>query len=294
MGPVTMRTAVRDEDVPAVSIFGPQHRSTTAGLLTIITMLAFEAMAVGPALPTAARDLHWLGAYGWRSPRRSRPVVGMVLCGQISDVRGPRLPLLGGIAAFLAGLVVAGTAGSMAQLVLARGRAGHRGGLTITAAYVVIGESYDPQLRPKVFAATASAWVLPSLLGPVASGLLTEHVGWRWVFLGLVPFVLVGSALLWPVLQRLDRPAVAVPADDRRLLRALAVAAGVSGIEAAGQTRLDAGADRRRSPACCCWPGASSGWCRPAPSAPSRASPRRWRCAAWSPARSSASRPRCR
>jgi MFS family permease len=90
-------------------------------------------------------------------------------------------------------------------------------------------------MRPKVFAATSSAWVLPSLLGPVASGLLTEHIGWRWVFLGLVPFVLIGSVLLLPVLQTLHRPATVSARDGGRLLRALAVAVGLGVVEAAGQ-----------------------------------------------------------
>ncbi|MGN6610030.1 MAG: MFS transporter [Jatrophihabitans sp.] len=227
---------VRDEATAPPSIFGPQHRATTAGLLTVIAMLAFEAMAVGPALPSAVRDLHALGGYGllFTTPLATS-VVGMVVSGRLSDARGPRQPLLFGIVAFLAGLLVAGTAGTMTQLVLARAVQGVGVGLTITAAYVVIGERYDDELRPRVFAATSSAWVLPSLLGPVASGLLTEHVGWRWVFLGLVPFVLVGTALLWPVLEAMHRPPVASARDGRRLVRATAVAVGVSAVEAAGQ-----------------------------------------------------------
>src|SRR5581483_4970957 len=61
---------------------------------------------------------------------------------------------------------------------------------------------------------------------------------WRWVFLGLVPFVLVGSALMVPVLRSLPAGS-AEPgsrlADPRRIVPALGVAAGVSVLEQGGQ-----------------------------------------------------------
>lgn len=213
-------------------------RATTFGLLTLITMIAFEAMAVGPALPTAARDLHGIGAYGWAfTAFLVANVVGMVAAGQRSDVHGPRLPLLGGMGLFVAGLVVAGSATTMVQLVAARAIQGLGGGLLITSAYVLIGETYPEALRPKVFAATASAWLVPSLLGPLVSGLLTQHASWRWVFFGLVPFVVVGSLLMMPVVSTLHRPPVhdRALADPWRIVRAVVVALGIAGIEQAGQ-----------------------------------------------------------
>ncbi|MGH3745004.1 MAG: MFS transporter [Mycobacteriales bacterium] len=233
---------VAPADAPAASeprtIFEPSLRSTTFGLVTLITMIAFEAMAVGPALPTAARDLHGIGAYGWAfTAFLIGNVIGMVASGQHSDVHGPRLPLLAGMGLFVAGLLVAGSSATMAQLVVARGIQGLGGGLLITAAYVLIGETYPEALRPKVFAATSSAWLVPSLLGPVVSGVLTEHASWRWVFFGLVPFVLGGSLLMMPIVSTLHRPPVHDRAlgDRRRIVRAVVVGLGVAGIEEAGQ-----------------------------------------------------------
>lgn len=213
-------------------------RATTFGIVTLITMIAFEDMAVGPALPTAARELHGVGAYGWLfTTFLLGNVIGMVSAGQRSDVHGPRIPLLAGMGMFIAGLLVAGSATSMAQLVAARGIQGLGGGLLITAAYVLIGETYPEALRPKVFAATSSAWLVPSLLGPLVSGVLTEHASWRWVFAGLVPFVVVGSLLMLPIVATLHRPPAhdRVLADRRRILRAVAVGLGVAGVQAAGQ-----------------------------------------------------------
>lgn len=222
---------------PPRSIFAPQLRPTTLGILTLITLIAFEAMAVSAALPTAARDLHGIGAYGWAfTGFLVANVVGMVASGELSGRAGPRPPLLAGLACFLAGLVLAGTATTMAQLVAGRVVQGLGGGLLITAIYVVMGEAYEQRLRPPLFAATSSAWVVPSLVGPPVSGLLTQHASWRWVFLGLAPFVVIGGALILPVLRRLGSP---VDPSRRtawlKLVRATAVAAGVAGLENAGQ-----------------------------------------------------------
>lgn len=229
--------AVVETDV-ATSVFSGRLRNATIGLVVLISMIAFEAMAVTPALPSAARELHALSAFGWAfTAFLVANVVGMVAAGQLSDARGPRAGLVAGMALFVIGLAVAGSSLTMVQLVIARAVQGVGGGLLITSSYVLIGVTYPEQLRPKVFVATSGAWLLPSLLGPLVSGLITQHVSWRWVFLGLLPFVLIGVGLLVPVLRRLDSmPADrAGLADPRRLLLALLVAAGVATFEGAGQ-----------------------------------------------------------
>ncbi|HZC69759.1 MAG TPA: MFS transporter [Jatrophihabitans sp.] len=233
---MTIGERTREEGAPE-SIFAPALRATSVGLLIIVTLTAFEAMAVSAALPTAARALHGLSAFGWAfTGFLVANVLGMVVSGQLSDSRGPRLPLAAGLGCFLGGLLLSGTAATMTQLVAGRVVQGFGGGLIITAMYVVIGAAYPERVRPRVFAATSSAWVVPSLVGPVVSGALAQHATWRWVFLGLVPFVLIGGVLLVPVLRSLhvaaEPGALARPS---RLVRAAAVAAGVAALEQAGQ-----------------------------------------------------------
>lgn len=226
-------------DAAAPSLFAGRLRATSAGIIVLITLIAFDEMAVAPALPTVARDLHAVGAYGWAfTGFLVANVVGMVVSGQLSDRRGPRLPLIVGMLAFVVGQLTAGTATTMAQLVGARAVQGVGGGLIITATYVVIGERYPEVTRPKLFAAMSSAWVVPSLVGPALSGVVTEHLGWRWVFLGLLPLILIGCALMLPVLRTLPArlaPVRAGPATRGRVPRAGAVAGGIAVLEQAGQ-----------------------------------------------------------
>ncbi|MCL2781251.1 MAG: MFS transporter [Actinomycetia bacterium] len=222
------------------SIFAGRYRAASAGIIILTTLLAFESMAVAPALPTVARDLRAVGAIGWAfTGFLVSNIVGMVVAGQVSDARGPRLPAAMGLGGFAAGLAISGTSTTMVQFVAGRCVQGLGGGLLMTSIYVMIGSAYPGFLRPKIFAAMASAWVLPSLIGPLVSGTLTQHVSWRLVFLGLLPFALIGAALLVPVLRRSFASSSAEPGaglgDRRRIVRALAAAAGVAGIEAAGQ-----------------------------------------------------------
>jgi MFS family permease len=228
-----------EDAAPTLTIFTGSLRTTTSGILVLITFVAFEAMAVSVALPTAARDLHGLEQYGWAfTGFLAANVLGMVVSGEVSDDRGPRLPMIVGITAFAVGLVLAGSATTMVQLVAGRIVQGLGGGFLITAVYVVVGTQYPESLRPKFFAAFASAWVLPSLIGPIVAGAITEHLGWRWVFLGLVPLVAVGAALMVPVLRSLTRPTAEDRAvtDKGRIVRALAVALGLSALAHSGQT----------------------------------------------------------
>ena len=180
-------------------------RLVSTGLLIVVTLVAFEAMAVAAALPTAARQLHGVALYGWAfTGFLVANVIGLVISGMVSDRSGPRRPLSIGVGLFFVGLLVAGLAPVMAVLICGRIIQGLGSGLLLTALYVVIGERYPSELRPKIFAGISSAWVLPSLIGPPVAGVLTQTVGWRWVFLGLAPLVAIGGGVLMPVLRSMN------------------------------------------------------------------------------------------
>ncbi|WP_034266268.1 MFS transporter [Actinospica robiniae] len=189
------------------SIFSPRYLPITIGFISSVLLTAFEAMAVGAAMPVAVARLHGLPYYSLAfSAYLTTSLFGMVLAGQRADRRGPRLPFLGGIAAFGVGLVTAGTATTMAQLVAGRAIQGFGGGLTIVALYVLVGRAYPEHLRGKAFSAMAACWVLPAAIGPVVAGVLTEDLSWRWIFLGVAVLIVVPLCLLAKPLRDLPRP----------------------------------------------------------------------------------------
>src|SRR4029079_4122860 len=66
--------------------------------------------------------------------------------------------------------------------------------------------------RLRMFAVISTAWVLPGVLGPGLAGLVAEHAGWRWGFLGLLPLVAVAVGAALPPLRRVPPSTVGGPA----------------------------------------------------------------------------------
>ncbi|MDX3645549.1 MFS transporter [Streptomyces sp. MB09-02B] len=185
------------------SVLSRSYRGLSIGIVSVVLLIAFEAMAVGTAMPVAARELDGISVYGFAfSAYFTTSLFGMVLAGQWADRRGPLGALTAGIGTFAAGLVLSGTAGAMWLFVLGRAVQGLGGGLVIVALYVVVGRAYPERLRPSIMAAFAASWVVPSVVGPLASGAVTEQLGWRWVFLGIPALVVLPLALALPQIRR--------------------------------------------------------------------------------------------
>jgi MFS family permease len=160
------------------------YRLLTTALLALVTIIAFEAMAISTAMPAVARDLDAVRSYGLAfSFMLTAELLGIVLAGVWADRSGPLPSLFAGQLLMVAGSAMAGLAPTFTILLAGRLVAGLGAGLIVVALYVVIGRAYPDGLRPKVFSWISAAWVLPSLVGPPVAGWLTSTWSWRWVFL---------------------------------------------------------------------------------------------------------------
>jgi MFS family permease len=196
-------------------VLGREYRALSVGIVSVVLLIAFEATAVGTAMPVAARELNGVGLYAFAfSGYFTTSLFGMVFAGQWSDRRGPLGALTTGIGCFAAGLLLAGTASAMWMFILGRAVQGLGGGLVIVALYVVVGRAYPERLRPAIMAGFAAGWVVPSIVGPLASGAVTEHLGWRWVFVGIPVLVVFPLALALPQIRRRAGGPVTTPGDD--------------------------------------------------------------------------------
>jgi MFS family permease len=116
----------------------------------------------------------------------------------------------------------------MPVFVAARLGGGMAEGLMDVGLVVLMAKALPEELRAKVFAAFAAAWVLPSVLGPALAGLVAEQVGWRSVFLMAVALVVPTAAMLRPAMVQTRRslPApTAWTADERRMVGAAVLVA---------------------------------------------------------------------
>src|SRR5882757_736322 len=84
-------------------------------------------------------------------------------------------------------------------------------------------------------AAFSASWVVPSIVGPLVSGTVTEQFGWRWVFLAIPVLVVLPLAVMLPALRRTTRAPQGSAMDGSRIWWAVALAAGAVLLQYAGQ-----------------------------------------------------------
>jgi MFS family permease len=222
---------------PPAGIWSRTHRSLTIGLIVTVSGAAFEALAVATTLPATIRDLGGLALYGWAfSAFMLANLVGITIAGAEADRQGPARPFVAGIVAFVLGLIVVGLAPSMLVVILGRAIQGFGAGAISSVAYIGIGRGYPEEAKPRMLAVLSSAWVVPGLIGPALAGLISDLAGWRWVFLGLVPFLLIGAIMTLPALRRLSGGHNAAR-DWRTYINALRLSAG-AGLALAGLGQL--------------------------------------------------------
>ena len=208
-------------------------RALRIGLVSVVTLVAFESLAVITILPDIEDDLGGIAWYGWVTTSFFLgTMIGIVYAGDQADRRGAGRPYVGGLVLFAIGLLVGGLAPSMPVLVLGRFVQGFGAGVVPAIGYVAIGRAFSVEARPRMFAILSTAWVVPGLVGPVLAERVAGSVGWRWVFLGLLPLVAVAGSLVVPAMMRLG-PVDGAGADDdgrsrRRMLDAVRVAAGAA------------------------------------------------------------------
>ncbi|MGX5207258.1 MFS transporter [Streptomyces violaceus] len=177
--------------------------------------IAVDVTVVNVALPSIGAD------FGVDGHALTWVVVGytitggglLMLGGRLGDVLGRRRILLLGTTLFGAASLLAGLAPSFAVLVTARLLQGAGEAIALPAAMAVIVLMFPEGPRRSralsVWAAVASCGLV---LGFVVSGIITELLGWRWIFLVSVPFILVVLAAVIFLVPS-ERPAEPTPLD---------------------------------------------------------------------------------
>ena len=236
-----MQDSVVPATRPAAGILRGPYLWVTVGTCALVFLAAFESLAVTTIMPLVSRELDGAALYAlaFAGPLATG-VIGMVAAGNWSDRRGPTAPLYTSVALFVLGLLIAGTSVSMPVLVAGRLVQGLGGGALTVSLYVLVARIYPGALHPKIFAAFSAAWVVPSLVGPFAAGIVAQVFSWHWVFLGVVGLVIPALLMIAPVLRGLDKPAAtpATPWAAGRLGWAALAAAAVLGLNLSAGVRV--------------------------------------------------------
>src|SRR3989440_1616184 len=165
------------------------RRWTLIAVCVTTFMLLLDITIVNVALPSIQRRLSAdLTGLQWVVDAYALALAALILtAGALADRFGRRLLFIFGVVVFTSASLLCGLAWNITALDGARGVEGIGGAALFATALALIGHEYRGADRfgaIAVWGATVGAAVAS---GPLVGGILTDALGWRWVFFVNVP-----------------------------------------------------------------------------------------------------------
>jgi EmrB/QacA subfamily drug resistance transporter len=198
----------------------------TVGLLLGIFLAAVEQTVVATAMPTLVASLGGLNIYSWVfSIYLLTSTVSVPLWGRLSDMYGRKPYYLASVGLFLVGSILAGLSRSMAFLIFARAIQGLGAGGVFPVGSTILSDIYSLEDRARIQGVFSGVWGFASMVGPLAGGLITDLLSWRWVFYVNVPF---GLAAIYVIHRALKEPTLERPQHAIDVAGVLSLSASVT------------------------------------------------------------------
>ncbi len=184
----------------------PADEQTKRSALIVATISSFVTPFMGSsiniALPAIQQDLQidavllsWLAtAYLLTA------AVCLVPFGRLADIHGRKKMYMAGISIFTLGSLLSGLSVNSTMLLLTRIFSGVGSAMIFGTGIAILSSVFPPDERGRVFGITVAAVYAGLSLGPFAGGLLTQHLGWRSIFLVNVP---IGFSVIPLILLKL-------------------------------------------------------------------------------------------
>lgn len=173
-----------------------------------IMLPMFMAMAdqtiVATALPSIVAELGGIQLVPWVAVAYLiANTLASPVYGRLGDMVGRRRMMMAALSVFTLGSILCCLATRMDMLIAARGVQGLGGGGLMTLSQALIGQAVPLRERGRYQGYLAAVTISATTFGPLIGALLTQHFGWRAVFLVNLPL----AALAVPLCLRLvDRP----------------------------------------------------------------------------------------
>ena len=179
------------------------RRWTLVAVCTTTFMLLLDITIVNVALPSIQRRLHaGLTGLEWVVDAYALTLAALILtAGALSDRYGRRLLFMVGVLVFTSASLVCGLAWNIVALDVARAVQGIGGAALFATALALIGHEYRGPERGGAIAIWGATIGAAVASGPLVGGILTDALGWRWVFFVNVP---VGAFALFVALTRMN------------------------------------------------------------------------------------------
>lgn len=182
----------------ALSVLAPPHRPLTVSLMSSMILVAYNNLAVTAALPEIGSDLGSVGLLPWVvTVELLASAIAVLAIGPVVDSLGVRVVYRTSMLAFVVTSVLCAIAPSLPVLIGARVGQGLAAGGVIGSSLSSIGLTYEPALRPRMYAAISAVWGVLGVAGPALAAVLLSLFGWRWVFLVAVPIGVPALLVGW-------------------------------------------------------------------------------------------------
>lgn len=179
------------------------QRKSHVGLVLLAMMLglfmtSLDSTVISASITTVVRDLSGFSAMSWVFTAYMLASTSTTLVfGKLSDQFGRKRFFLVGIALFLIGSTLCGSAHSMIQLIVYRAIQGIGSGAIFPISFTVIYSLFtDAKQAAKMSGLFAAVFGLSSVLGPQIGTWLTDSLSWRWCFYVNVPFGVISFVVL--------------------------------------------------------------------------------------------------
>jgi EmrB/QacA subfamily drug resistance transporter len=163
--------------------------TTLAGLALASFLLTLGDTALAVALPSLGRDLGLgLSALEWVVNAYTLALSVFLLAGgRLADLLGGRRVLMLGLGLFMVASLISGLAQSGWLLLAGRTIQGVAGALVLPATLALVATSFKSGGRGIALGIWSGGGAAALALGPLAGALVTERLGWAWIFLLNVP-----------------------------------------------------------------------------------------------------------
>ncbi|MFF7637019.1 MDR family MFS transporter [Kitasatospora sp. NPDC008050] len=152
-------------------------------LLIAMLLATLDNLILSAAMPTIVRQLGGLANLSWVVTAYSlATATSTPIWGKLSDMYGRKGVFVAAIVVFLIGSALAGSSQSMGQLIGFRAVQGLGGGGLMVGSYAIMADLVPSRERGKAQGLFSSVMGLAMVGGPLAGGLITDHLGWRWGF----------------------------------------------------------------------------------------------------------------
>jgi EmrB/QacA subfamily drug resistance transporter len=189
---------------PALGLSQRSKLEILGAVMLGMFLAALDQTIVGPIMPKIVSDLRGVDYYTWVATiYLLTSTVTVPIYGKLSDLYGRKPILMGGIGLFLLGSALSGASQEMWQLILFRGIQGLGAGSLFPIALAVIGDLFTPAERGKYQGLFGLVFGVSFLLGPGLGGLITDNVGWHWIFYVNIPVGLIALAVIWRLLPNI-------------------------------------------------------------------------------------------